>query len=89
MILVGWTVCRRNIWEEIEYKNSFVGASVSYFKRSTLKSPRRKTDSFSLEIYQAKYLDNYHWIHLDLYLDAYTCTELLLELLGLGISIND
>ena len=46
LILVGWIICGRNICEESESKNSFVGACLSYFKRSTLKSPRRKTFIF-------------------------------------------
>ena len=54
LILVGWKICGRNICEESESKNSFVGACLSYFKRSTLKSPRRKTDLFSSEILSGK-----------------------------------
>ena len=54
LILVGWTICGRKIREESESKNSFVDACLSYFKRSTLKSPRRKTDLFSLEILSSK-----------------------------------
>ena len=57
LILVGWTICGRNICEESESRNSFVGACSSYFKRSTLTSRISKTDLFSSEILSSKILE--------------------------------
>ena len=45
-MLFGWTIFGRNICEESESKNSFVGAHLSYFKRLKLNSPRRKRGLF-------------------------------------------
>ena len=47
--LAGWIMYGKNIDEARESKNSLVGECCSYFERSKLKSPNRKTVYFSLD----------------------------------------
>ena len=49
--LVGCKIYGKYIWEESESINSFVWACLSYFSKSTLKSPRRKTFFFSFGVF--------------------------------------
>lgn len=48
LTLVGCTICGKNVREETESWNSLVAAWQSWFSKSTLKSPSRKTDWFSI-----------------------------------------
>ena len=43
IILVCWAIWGKNILDDRESRNSFVALCCSYFNKSTLKSPRRKT----------------------------------------------
>ena len=54
--LVGCKIYGKYIWEESESINSFVPACLSYFNKSTLKSPSRKTFLFSFKTLTLTYL---------------------------------
>ena len=69
--LVGCKIYDKHIQEESESINSFFRAFLSYFNKSTLKSPRRKTFFFLLKFFVIVCLNSYRLIHCDSLLDVY------------------